>query len=168
MAKRLDNRSKEVFVKDLARILSCEGLHLHTRRAVLYKAIEDYSKILKLAQKAHWSEAAMNQYKVDNFSGLVLEHPIPKSIITGHITPKEGSQVTDQSILEQDLDYAFSNLVLICWVTKHEDDALRKLGLKNNFPATMKWGWDEIGMKPWARYDYADITVTPQEYGARE
>ena len=147
-----DNRTVDNFINDLTKILSCKGLHVHTRRAVLYKAIEDYSKILK-RDRCFWSVKAQG---CDN-AKYVLENPVPKSVITNKITPKEENLAPNHNQLEALLKRAFNDLIPVCWVTKEEDAKLRKEGLKDSMPDDWDWNTGCV----WDRYKEAKIEVMP-------
>lgn len=148
-----DNRTVDNFINDLTKILSCKGLHVHTRRAVLYKAIEDYSKILK-RDNCYWSAKAQ---RCDGVT-YILEHPVPKSVITDKIIPEDDSLAPNDDQLEALLKRAFNDLIPVCWVTKEEDEKLRKEKLKNRMPD----GWDWNTGSAWDRYREVAIEVMPR------
>jgi hypothetical protein len=139
------------FISDLTKILACKGLHIHTKRAVLYKAIEDYSKILIRDGNLFWSKDAQKSSDVD----CIREHPVPKSVITNKITPKDENLTPDDSQLEGLLTRAFSDLILVCTVTKVEDKRLSKNDLKSAMPQV--WDWN-TGCA-WDRYKEVEIDV---------
>ena len=146
-----DNRTVDNFINDLTKILSCKGLHMHTRRAVLYKAIEDHSKILKRDGGFFWSVMAQQC----DHTEYILEHPVPKSVITDKITPKDENPAPNENQLEALLKRAFNELISVCQVTKEEDARLRKEGLKDRMPD----GWDWNTGSVWDRYKQAEIEI---------
>lgn len=154
MKNRRDERSEKHIIDDLFSILSLKNLHVHTRRAVLYKAIEDFSKILLKNGQVRWSEAAQDQYKKGIPEGYILEHPVPKSIITEHITPTNGAG-PDGEQLRNDLVRAFSELMPICWILRGQDDQLSDAGLKKRIPGNPAWE----NIDPWARYKEVGIPI---------
>lgn len=148
-----DNRTVDHFINDLTKILSCKGLHVHTKRAVLYKAIEDYSDILK---RGGYFVSVESQQR--DSTECILEHPVPKSVITNKITPEDERLAPDDSQLERLLKRAFGDLILVCKVTKEEDVKLRNEKLKSKMPAP--WDWDTGCV--WDRYEQAKIKVLPR------
>lgn len=79
--------------------------------------------------------------------GWVYEHIIPVSVVVEHL--KNYDLSTDESV-EEFLNYATN----VCAVTKEEDKALTKAGLKFAMPKGWKWGDD-----PFIRYDKVGIAV---------
>ena len=154
MKNRPDERLAEHFIDDLFSILSLKNLHVHTRRAVLYKAIEDFSKVLLKNGQVHWSEAAQDQYKKGNLKGYFLEHPVPKNIITKRITPADGAG-PDGEQLRNDLIRAFTELMPICKILSGENKRLNAAGLKTRIPGDPPWE----SIDPWARYKKVEIPI---------
>lgn len=155
MKKAQDNRTIDDFINDLFEILCLPNLHRHTRRAILYKAIEDYSKILVRDNKTFWSVNARESWDKRIPTKLVLEHPVPKSIITRRITPETGNGPTGEQ-LRDDLSRAFKELIPICWVLKEEDRKLRDANLKSDMPGDPSWE----SIDPWSRYKHESVMIS--------
>ena len=84
----------------------------------------------------------------------LLEHPVPKSIITEHILSTDDAG-PDGEQLRNALHRAFNELMPICWILKKEDEILGAAGLKKRIPGDP--AWDSID--PWARYKQVQIPI---------
>jgi hypothetical protein len=98
-----------------------------------------------------WSKEAQKSSDVK----YIREHPVPKSVITDKITPKDENLTPDDKQLEGLLTRAFRDLILVCMVTKDEDKKLSKMSLKSEMPE--EWDWN-TGCA-WGRYKEAKIDV---------
>lgn len=160
MRKIRDDRDRNRYISDLHDILLLPNLHVHTRRAALYKAIQDYSEnVLKNSDQQYWSSGVKEVH--DNRSSPCtkrmyrFEHVVPISVITDHLVPDRGKpQEWPHEDLKKKLERVFSTLIKVCWVTRKEDgENLSGNGYKKKMPAG--WNWDTGN--PWDRYKKAGL-----------
>ncbi len=134
-----DNRTDVQFKNDTVSMLSVKVENIHSRRAMLYKVAEDIAERQKSSNEPtsnksrgkkrltwlceqYWTESAWKKYKTNlanheknPFTGLHLEHPVPKSMVTNWLCHKN-------SDLENPVDQAqcfraIDLFMCTCWVT---------------------------------------------------
>lgn len=133
-----DPRSIDNFIEDCFRMLNIEGLNVHSRRGWLYKSLLDYTAVLEATgaagTKLFWSRRWHQSNNVGRRSTR-REHAYPLGLITCELAPEAGPW---KAVNIDDLSRRFHALI-VCYITKEEDDALNAtvidgLSLKTRMP----------------------------------
>lgn len=140
-------RTKSELCADIAFVLN-SSLHYGTKYAVFDNAMWVWTEFEgKYKGCEYWSVAAQG-FREDQRM-LVHEHAVPKKLLIDLLLSL--SSPTPDSVQQM-----FQNYCKAAVITKAEDAALNRLGLRSKMPSD----WD--GRDPWARYKAAGIVLRSQ------
>ena len=173
-----DDRTETHFIEDLTRIFYelNPPLHVHTRRAFVNKAVDDFSRRLKKDPHRSALHSPVRYYfsknvikKAADAAGwnkkeCRCDHLIPTGLLSDHLAPLDPSRTPKPEERKQFIHNMFLDWIAICWITIDEDKILsltpaapdelpkgksvvRKL--KDNMPRDYSEAFD----KRWARYN---------------
>ena len=136
-------RTKQVLCRDVAFVLNSE-LHYGTKCVVLDNAMWVWSEFDgKYDGCKFWSAEAARAGQEEK---QIHDHAVPKKVLMEFLLRM--SRPTPEEVERFFESYCFGAVI-----TKAEDDALNKLGLRSKMPSD----WD--GIDPWARYKAAKIVL---------